>query len=457
MKDRQLNTRFFGALALCFIIMFLLCAPAEARPLLPNPNPPGNLITVDTNTDTTGDFENQGWVVINYSIELNNLAPYVITNSSSPPTYTGYFKILGYLNNYGDINSSGDIDNKGIIDNKPGGTIDNYGDINNDGTISNWLDGTIDNDGTINNQLGGIIDSDGTINNLTDGYIINSDRIYNWRTIYNDGAISNKSGGDIRNLSGVINNRDTGTIDNYSTIHNASGTINNKGIIDNKLGGTIENYGTINNKLGGTIKNEGTINNAFGTINNKGIISNSDTFNNSSGTFNNYGIYQGTGTFIGTLDTGSGTVAPGNSAGTMNVEGNYILDGTGTLEIEIGGFAPGLGLSDLLDITGTADLSGGTINFLFIDGYDIASEILPGESLVIEFLHAVGGITSFGSTINYSLLGGPSGFEYNVYQASNVLYFQAKHNINVVPAPGAVLLCGIGVGIVGWLRIRKTI
>jgi hypothetical protein len=76
--------------------------------------------------------------------------------------------------------------------------------------------------------------------------------------------------------------------------------------------------------------------------------------------------------------------------------------------------------------------------------------------MILEFLEADGGITNFASGITYDFLGSPLGFLYDVYQDGNVLVFQAT-NTNVIPAPGAVLLCSIGVGLVGWLRRRRTI
>jgi len=165
---------------------------------------------------------------------------------------------------------------------------------------------------------------------------------------------------------------------NYGTIDNQPwSTIVNNGVINNSFLGTINNSYIINNT--GTIDNEykGTINNSH-IINNSGTINNSGIINSSLGTFNNQGTLKGTGTFIGTLDTGTGTVAPGNSAGTMYVDGDYILAGTGILDIEIGGFTAGL--FDLLNITGTSDLPGGNINFSFLSGYDIISDIGPNQS-----------------------------------------------------------------------------
>jgi hypothetical protein len=143
----------------------------------------------------------------------------------------------------------------------------------------------------------------------------------------------------------------------------------------------------------------------------------------------------------------------------MFVTGNYILDGTGILDIEIGGFTPGT--FDLLDITGTAFLTGGDINLSFLGGYDIGTDIGYGASSSLMFLEADLGIDSFASTVTYDFLGTPLGFTYDVFQQGNGLWFQATNTNtggpNVIPAPGAILLGSIGVGLVGWLRRRRTL
>lgn len=71
----------------------------------------------------------------------------------------------------------------------------------------------------------------------------------------------------------------------------------------------------------------------------------------------------GTGRIIGTL-TNSGTVAPGNSIGTLTVQGNYVHNANSVLEIEF----DANGNIDLLNVTGNATINGGTIRFLSIGG-----------------------------------------------------------------------------------------
>ncbi len=71
----------------------------------------------------------------------------------------------------------------------------------------------------------------------------------------------------------------------------------------------------------------------------------------------------GTGRIIGNL-VNNGTVAPGNSIGTLTVQGNYTHNANSVLEIEF----DANGNIDLLDVTGNATLNGGTIRFVGIGG-----------------------------------------------------------------------------------------
>lgn len=71
-------------------------------------------------------------------------------------------------------------------------------------------------------------------------------------------------------------------------------------------------------------------------------------------------VLKGSGEIAGDLQQTGGKVAPGNSPGILTVGGNYTIS-AGSLDIEIGGTA-GAGVNpnghDLLDVTGTATMSG---------------------------------------------------------------------------------------------------
>jgi autotransporter-associated beta strand protein len=97
------------------------------------------------------------------------------------------------------------------------------------------------------------------------------------------------------------------------------------------------------------------------------------------------GALDGTGRIIGNL-TNNGRVAPGNSIGTLTVQGNYVHNANSVLEIE---FDANGGI-DLLNVTGTATLNGGTLRFVSIG----AAEGTGGT-----FLQASGGVSGTFSTI----------------------------------------------------------
>lgn len=80
----------------------------------------------------------------------------------------------------------------------------------------------------------------------------------------------------------------------------------------------------------------------------------------------NGGSLIGSGTVTGDL-TNDGAVSPGLSPGQINITGDYTQTANATLNIEIGGTAPGTGYDQLV-VGGTADLDG-TINVAIINSF----------------------------------------------------------------------------------------
>ncbi|WP_174803446.1 autotransporter outer membrane beta-barrel domain-containing protein [Martelella limonii] len=136
--------------------------------------------------------------------------------------------------------------------------------------------------------------------------------------------------------------------------------------------------------LAGNINNSGiTSIAATGSVN--GDVNTSGTFihNGSvSGTVIASGRISGTGT-IGDLKVGeNGTLATGNSVGTMTVLGDYDFGPEATREVEISAD----GAIDLLQVGGKAALDGGTVIALGETGF------VPSLGAAYVFLHADGGI-----------------------------------------------------------------
>ena len=114
------------------------------------------------------------------------------------------------------------------------------------------------------------------------------------------------------------------------------------------------------------------------------------------------GICSGTGTISGSLNN-DGTVAPGNSAGSLTIDGNMTQGETGTLELEIGGTVAG-DEHDKLNVTGQLDLNG-TVAVALINDYMPAG----GETFdLVDF----GSFVDSGFAFDFSLAALTDGLEW---------------------------------------------
>jgi subtilase-type serine protease len=158
---------------------------------------------------------------------------------------------------------------------------------------------------------------------------------------------------------------------------------------DNSFNGLTVREGVLeltgSNSLGDTV-----IDGGWGFVADTGVLANAVTVNGGSFivdglqtrgllTVNAGGRLGGSGT-VGTTIAG-GTVAPGNSIGTLTVDGDFTSLAGSTFEVEFGEE----GSSDLLQITGTANLIGGTVRALQAPG-----SFVLGQSYSI--LSATGGV-----------------------------------------------------------------
>ena len=95
------------------------------------------------------------------------------------------------------------------------------------------------------------------------------------------------------------------------------------------------------------------------------------------------GTLQGIGNVDGDVTNTGGTVAPGNSPGTLTINGNFTQNGTGVYMEEIDGPAPGQ--FDLLQVAGTATL-GGTLIIGSTNGYQAP------DGQFFQIINAAGGV-----------------------------------------------------------------
>jgi uncharacterized protein with beta-barrel porin domain len=290
----------------------------------------------------------------------------------------------------GTISSGGSgINNSGTI-----GTLTNRGAISGGGYgIANTAAGVIT---TLTNESGGTISSaswSGIFNNGTIGTLTNRGAITGTNGIFNNGGgtTSNPNGGSI------------GTLTNSGTIGGNTYGINNTGMI-----GALTNIGTITGPIAIYNSSTGTI----GPIVNSGLIAGNIqndaaqalTINGGSGAI--YGTLTGSSGSIGSGDKGTitntnsnlifdtgnillnddinvtghsvtvtdativvvnpvtitgdltvaGTIALGNSSGSVTVNGNYTQTGVYAVQVN------NAGQSGKMVVNGTATLTGGTVS-----------------------------------------------------------------------------------------------
>lgn len=154
------------------------------------------------------------------------------------------------------------------------------------------------------------------------------------------------------------------------------------------------------------------------------------------------GVLRAAGVVNGSI-ANAGTLAPGNSPGTLSITGDYTQDASATLAMELGGTTMGSGY-DHLAITGLATLSG-TIQVELYNGYQ------PQMGATFDLLDW-GSID--GTFAQVTLPGLQPGLSWDT---SN-LYTRGELSVVLVPEPGALclLLAGAGVLLGRQRRARES-
>lgn len=159
--------------------------------------------------------------------------------------------------------------------------------------------------------------------------------------------------------TGTLNFNHTDSAYAFDTAIGGNGTVN-------VLAGTTvftaaNNYTGSTNVSGGTLRVDGALSGSEVTVSSGGALGGSGTI---SGEVNigSGGRLFGTGTLENVVV--SGTVAPGDSIGTLTVDGNYTQAAGSTYEAEINAADQ----SDRIVIGGTATLSGGTVDVVGLAG-----------------------------------------------------------------------------------------
>lgn len=293
---------------------------------------------------------------------------------------------------------------------------------------------------TVTNNAGGIIRGAGDA--LTVGAAIQTgngnDNLSNAGTITGDNgkAIAMQGGNDTLTVTGgsITGDIDGGTGTNTATFNPGTGNTFS-------YAGAISNFSSVDFSSGNVILSGASTYSGNTTV--SGTLSVTNTTGSATGSgnviVNSTGTLKGTGDIAGNISVASGgTIAPGLSPGTLNVDGNLsIVDGSH--------FAFELGTtSDLLNIGGALNFTGGGTAL-----FDILNNgLISGSDYTLMNYSSVSGLTlsnlAFGST--------PAGFagQFTIGASSLTLH------VDAVPEPSRAVLGGLGLAVLTLRRRRKT-
>lgn len=256
-----------------------------------------------------------------------------------------------------------------------------------------------------------------------DAYNYSGNTFINWNIMYIEttGVLTNQ--GDLWNWF-------TGYMIDHGTLTN-SGTFTNIGLLADYSGSSINNTGTVNNYA--TIAGEGTYWQTAGETHNDGVI-------NQTSIIIDEGILRGTGSIGGNVTIGANaTVLPGDSPGTMTVDGNLIS--SGDYMFDIGGLSAGE--FDVLNISGDATFTGGNMEFDFINGFNAAA----GNYWDFLFANSITGW----NTLTFNVNGLGSGLNWEIVPITGGE--RLLINGTSVPEPATMLL--VLFGLMGLAGIKK--
>lgn len=147
------------------------------------------------------------------------------------------------------------------------------------------------------------------------------------------------------------------------------------------------------------------------------------------------GLLDGNGMIQGNVSLEGGTIAPGNSPGTLTIDGDLIL-GDGSVLIQVYGL--GVGEFDRIVASGDIVFGDATIVFSFLDGF------LPKAGDVFDFLDIGGAAVDF-SNARFAVEGVAPGFGFDVAELGDGTFrFLAETDAAAVPEPASLALFGSG-------------
>ena len=156
-----------------------------------------------------------------------------------------------------------------------------------------------------------------------------------------------------------------------------------------------------------------------GTVDAGTLAVDGDVSSFSALTVNAGGVLGGSGT-VGATTINGGTLAPGNSIGTLSVAGNLAFTAAATYAVEV---SPAT--ADRVTVTGTAVLGGAAVTATFANGSYVARQY--------TILTATGGVTgTFGTLTNVNL---PAAFKTGLSYDPNNAYLDLTLDFTPTPNP----------------------
>jgi hypothetical protein len=385
---------------------------------------------------------------------MNNTGTFM-NDAGATLTNMGTIVSTGFIQNLGTLNNSGTMNGVSLLVNTLGATINNTGTIviqsgqlfeSAASDLNNLAGGQFTNNGTTDIAKGGTISNAGTFTNggtLTNGFdtFNNSGVFINTGTITNSSTFNITSGGVVNNNSGIFGNvggalavQSGGTLNNSGVLvtdSNSTFTMAAGSTVFNTSLGTMElSSATPTVVVGGNLRNDGSI--ILVAPPSTGII----FLPAPTLVVGSTGTMTGTGRVDGNV-TVQGTMRPGDSLGTLTINGLYQQMAGSTLDILLGG-ANAEQFGQLI-VNGDAVL-GGTLDVELFNGFD------PTSGEVFEILS--GKISGAFADILLPTLG--DGLFLSFDQEANGLFIDVLGTEtgggggNNVPEPPSVILLAVG-------------
>jgi fibronectin-binding autotransporter adhesin len=204
--------------------------------------------------------------------------------------------------------------------------------------------------GTFDMQGGNVTLSGGTTNISTGGRMLagaNSLCLDGGTLNVSDQGTMTVSSNLTQNAGGhVVHNNGQFTNNGAYGLNGGNFTVVAGGAATNNTANFVGNGGSLFVLSGGTLDGTGSYTQNSGSMQIDGTLAQTDVTING-------GTVQGVGTLQSNVVNIGGTVGPGNSPGTLTIDGDFTQGAAGTLEIELD-----LGAHDLLDVVGDAFLDG---------------------------------------------------------------------------------------------------